>query len=497
MHGKAAWAGRYRPVPGPAILAQVSDPDLIRGPANGPFDLLVINGTLVSGGGRRHADLGVREGRIAAIFEPGAQNVPGASAGGGDAAHATEILDARGLFVLPGVIDGHVHFREPGLEHKEDWLSGSRAAVHGGVTTVLEMPNTQPPTRSLGDARAKLALAASSAHCDFGIFGLLDPPAMAGIAEVATSGQVVGLKAFLGPSTGDIASPSDDELLVALGVARAAGLRTAFHAEDAATLRWSEADVADRSDALAHLDGRPPRAEVAAIERIGGLLSRAGAAGHILHLSSEEGIDAVRRWRSRGVDLTCEVTPQHVLLGVRAYDELGGQVKCNPPVRGEPHASALATALADGTIDCVASDHAPHAPAEKSDLDIRRVAAGVAGVETLLPLMLSAVDAGRLTLERLVEVSAEAPARIWGLGPAKGSLEVGADADLVVVELAREGVIRGAELHGRHPLTPFEGRATHGAVVATLVRGRVAVRDGRLGGAAGWGRPVTVRGGRS
>ena len=447
------------------------------------FDLLVRNGTVVTGGGRRDVDVAVIGGRVAAFGERGEL---GAGA-------AVEELDASGLLVLPGVVDGHVHFREPGLEHKEDWLSGSRAAVHGGVTTVVEMPNTRPPTRSVAAARAKLALAGAKAYCDFGLLGLLDRgTSERALSQLLESGLVVGLKVFLGPSTGDLVAPDDDVLASALAQAGRSGVRTAFHAEDAAILGRAAMATASRSDAPAHLEARPVEAEVAAIDHAGRLLLGAGAAGHILHLSSADGVEAVRRWRARGADLTCEVTPHHVFLGREAYAELGGRIKANPPVRGEPHSTALLAALADGTIDAVASDHAPHAPAEKSSPDIRRVEAGVAGVETTLPLLLEAVAAGRLSLERVVQATSEAPARAWRLWPAKGSIEPGADADLALVDLGRKRVIRGATLHGRHGDTPFEGRTVRAAVVATIVRGRLVMRDGELLAEPGWGRPVRV-----
>jgi dihydroorotase len=425
------------------------------------LDLVIVNGTVLTAARRRQADVAIRDGRIHALGERHEFDES-----------AAELLDAGGLFVLPGVIDGHVHFREPGLEHKETWLTGSRAAVHGGVTTVLEMPNTVPPTRSVADALAKLELAAASSYCDFGIFGLVDPPSIAGLPELLESGLIVGLKVFLAPSTGGIAAPTDEQLLRALALARAVGMRTAFHAEDGRTIQASGG-------------ARPIEAEVRAIDHAAGMLSRSGAAGHILHLSSEAGIEAVRRWRARGVDLTCEVTPHHLLL--RSPDE----AKVYPPLRGEPHTEALMAALMDGTIDCVASDHAPHSPAEKSGPDPSRLAAGAPGVETMLPLMLTLVDAGRLSLERMVAVTSEGPARTWGLWPAKGSLDPGADADLVVVELASEGVIRGAELHGMHPMTPFEGRVIHGRAIATLVRGQVVAGGEQPRGAPGWGRPVS------
>jgi dihydroorotase len=446
------------------------------------FDLIVRNGAVVTAVVDRSVDIGIRDGRFAALSERG--TLDGESA---------DEIDATGLQLLPGVIDGHVHFREPGFEYKEDWLTGSRAAVMGGVTTVLDMPNTQPPTRGADDARQKANLADQHSYCDFGLFGVVDADFHAGRqAELVGSGLVVGLKVFLGPTTGGLAAPNDADLLTALSLARDAGMRVGFHAEDAEIIARIASMVGDSTDALAHLETRPAAAEVAAIDHAGRLLEQTGAAGHVFHLSSAAGLAAVERLRGRGLDLTCEVTAHHCFLGRDDYGRLGGQVKVNPPVRGEPDASALLEALADGRIDCIASDHAPHAPGEKSRDYPTDALAGFAGVETSLPLFLTAVAQGQLSLERLSDATSAAPARVWGLA-GKGSIEVGADADLTIVDVTREGMIRGADLHGKHPLTPFEGVPTVGAAVATVVRGRIVMRDGELLVEPGWGQKVSRR----
>ena len=433
------------------------------------LDLVIRNGTLVTGSGRHTADVGIAGGSIVAI----------------DAhleASAADEFDAAGLFVLPGVIDGHVHFREPGLEYEETWLTGSRAAVMGGVTTVLEMPNTVPPTDTVERARAKLALAEQAAYCNFGIFGLIGE-SLDALPDLARSGLVVGLKVFLGPSTGGLRAPDDDGLRRALAIAREAGLRVAFHAEDRAIVEQAEAAmmVAGRTDPLAHLEARPTAAEVDAIDHAGNLLLDSNARGHILHLSSADGLEAVERWRAKGVDLTCEVTPHHLLLDRDVYGTAGGLARVNPPIRGGQDAIALRAALADGRIDMVATDHAPHRAADKLRSSIWDVPSGFAGTETMLPMLLTrSVHEGWLTLERLVQVTSEAPARIWGLGPTMGSMAIGADADLTIVDLDREGVVRAADLHGLNNLSPFEGTAIRGTAVATIVRGVVVMRDGRL-----------------
>jgi dihydroorotase len=444
------------------------------------FDLVIRNGTVVTSGGSRVADVGVRGETIAAI-EPGLEP---------DAASAD--IDATGLHVLPGVIDDHVHFREPGLEHEETWLSGTRAAVFGGVTTVLDMPNTVPPTDTVMRAEHKLTLARASAYCDFGIFGLLGTNADS-VAELVLSESVAGLKCFLGPTTGGLSGPDDDELRRALVLARQAGARVAFHAEDRALISQREASIraARRTDARAHLESRPAEAEVAAIGHAARLLQESDAAGHILHLSSADGVAATDAWRARGVDLTCETTPHHMLLDDDVYRRFGAVAKVNPPIRTRRDSAELAAALRDGRIDVVASDHAPHVLADKQRDSIWDCAAGFAGVETMLPLLLTEVAAGRLTMERLVRAASEGPARTWGLYPSKGALEVGSDADLTLVDVHREGVIEAYNLHGLYNHSPFEGRKTVGAPLTTIVRGRLVVRDGALVASPGWGRAVS------
>lgn len=425
------------------------------------FDLVIRNGTLVTSAGRRQADLGVAGERITAVEE----HLPE------DAANE---LDATGLFVIPGVIDGHVHFREPGLEHEETWATGTRAAVHGGVTTVLDMPNTVPPTNRVERARAKLAIAEQSAVCNFGIFGLIGE-SLDGLEELANSGMVIGLKVFMGPTTGDLRAPDNHGLMHALAIARDADLRVAFHAEEREIIERAEAAVraSGRTDALAHLDARPVAAEVTAIDRAGKLLRETGARGHILHLSSELGLTAVEYWRSEGVDLTCEVTPHHLFLDRDVYAAAAGVARVNPPIRGGRDADALREALADGRIDSVASDHAPHLAADKQRTTIWDVPSGFAGVETLLPLLLTrAVNEGWLPLERLVQTTSEAPARIWNLG--SRTIAAGAVADLTILDVERVGRIQAGTMHGLNNLSPYEGTTTLGAPVATIVRGRRA-----------------------
>jgi dihydroorotase len=438
--------------------------------------LIVKNGIVVTPEATFAADLAISEGRFSAI-----------AVLGGVATlerQADEVLDATGLHVLPGVIDPHVHFREPGLEHKEDLASGSLAAVMGGVTTVIDMPNTVPPTATAEAVRQKRELVETKSYCDVRIIGAFTQDNLDELLPMSDAG-VVGYKVFLGETTGGLAAPDDGTLLEGMSLIAATGKRIAFHAENDEIIRHASARLraAGRTDARAHLESRPALAEVEAIQRACLFALHTGARIHILHVSSAQGLAMIETWRGRGVDVTCELTAHHAFLTSEPMHRLGARLRVNPPVREPGHGDILLEALASGRIDAIASDHAPHTPEEKLHDDIWRSVSGFAGVEISVPLFLTAVHAGRLSLNTFVRATSRAPAQIWGLHPQKGEIRIGSDGDLTIVDLERRGVIRAAELHGKNNLTPFETAATVGGPVAAVVRGRVVARDGELTGA--------------
>lgn len=439
-------------------------------------DLLIRGGTVVSPRGRARLDVAAQDGRIVALLAPGTGDVD-----------ARETIDAGGLFVLPGVIDGHVHFREPGLTWKEDIATGSHAAVMGGVTTVLEMPNTVPATDSVEHAALKASRVPGRAWCDIGLIGVVTETNAPELRPMAEARLVVGFKAFLGPTTGGIEAPSDGAILDALAEVRDLGMRLGFHAENGAIVAWATDRVraAGRADPLAHLDGRPALAEEESVNRMALFALRTGCPIHIFHLTSAPGLAAVEAWRARGADITCEVGPQHAFLGAEEMPVVGPRMRINPPIRlrAEGHGDALLDGVARGAVTAIATDHSPHTREEKLHDDIWQAVSGYAGVETSLALFLTeGVAAGRLTLEQLVRATSEGPARTWGLWPNKGWIGVGGDADLTLVDLDRPGVVDEATLHGRSSVTPFHGWTTRGAPVSTVVRGRVVMREGALHG---------------
>ncbi len=397
-------------------------------------------------------DVGVRDGRFAALAPPGS------------APADAPTLDAGGCIVLPGLVDAHVHFREPGLVHKEDWGSASTAAVAGGVTTVLDMPNVLPPTATPAALEEKVARVAGRSRCHYGFYGLLAAANADQIEALAAAGAA-GLKLFLGETTASLPAPADGALLEALRVAGACGLRTMVHAENGDLLAAAARRATGLDGLDAHLAARPALAEVEAVTRICLLASAAGAPLAIAHLAAAGAVRAVRRAKVDGVDVRGEACPHHLLLTHAQAAHLGSLAKVNPPLRTEADQAALWVGIADGTIDEIGSDHAPHATSEKA-VAVAVAPAGFAGVQLTLPMLY-----GRLGPRRLVGLCAEGPARTWGLWPSKGRIALGADADLVVVR--PHPPAQPAAQWSRHPDGPILRLCPPTAeVVATLVDGR-------------------------
>ncbi|QLD89377.1 dihydroorotase [Natronomonas salina] len=399
-----------------------------------------------------------------------------------------DVLEADGKRLLPGMIDAHVHFREPGFSHKETWTTGSRSAAAGGVTTVFDQPNTDPPTVDAPSFDEKAELAAASA-VDYGINGgvtedwnpdeLLSKP-LAALGEV-----------FLADSTGDMGIEAD---LFEEAVERAtdAGVTVTVHAEDAdlfdesvlprSTEDASEEDTdsraaRERDDADAWSAYRTAEAEAAAVERACSVAEEVGAEIHVAHTSTPEGVD-----RATEAGMTCEVTPHHLFLSREDLDDLGTLGRMNPPLRSEERREALFERLVDGTVDVVATDHAPHTRDEK-DAGIWEAPSGVPGVETALPLLLEEARRGAIGYERVRDVTAANVAEIFDL-PRKGRIEEGRDADLVLVDPEERVQIRGEKLHSKCGWTPFEGRQAVFPEL-TMVRGTVVYHDGAFAEAEG------------
>jgi dihydroorotase len=431
------------------------------------FDLVFKGGTVVNQAGAGLADIGVRDGRIAEI----------GSIGEG---MAGEIVDATGLHILPGVIDSQVHFREPGLEHKEDLASGSRSAVLGGVTAVFEMPNTKPPTTTAAALAAKVAAATGRMHCDFAFFVGATRDNVDDLGRLEREPGAAGVKVFMGSSTGDLLV--DDEQTLARVLA-AISRRAAFHSEDEARLK-ERVKLQRQGDPSSHSEWRDPQAALASTERLLRLAARAGKRVHVLHVSTGEEMALLALHKDIA---SVEVTPQHLTLATPdAYEVLGTKAQMNPPLRDRHHRERLWWGVERGVVDVLGSDHAPHTLEEKAKT-YPGTPSGMPGVQTLVPIMLDHVNAGRLSLARLVDLTSAGPQRIFGIA-GKGRIAVGYDADLTMVDLKAERIIEDEWIGSKCGWTPFAGRGVKGWPVGTLVRGRLAMWDGELGQPEG--RPV-------
>jgi dihydroorotase len=414
-------------------------------------------------------DIGVAEGRIGAL---GSLN--------GAARAAT--LDARGLTILPGAIDTQVHFREPGLTHKEDIESGSAGAVLGGVTGFFDMPNTNPNTLGVEELDDKLSRAKGRAWCDHAFFVGAAEENVDQLAELERLPGCAGVKVFMGSSTGSLLVGDDDTLLRVLEHGHR---RVAIHAEDEPRLRERLALVRDGADVAMHPEWRDVECALRATSRLLALARATGRRVHVLHVSTEEELDLLAANRDVA---SVELLVNHLSLSAPdCYRKLGTLAQMNPPIRDKRHQDALWRAIAQGLADCIGSDHAPHTREEKAR-PYPQSPSGMPGVQTLLPVMLNHVAAGRLSLARLVDLTSAGPARLYGIA-GKGRIALGYDADFSIVDLAAKRTITNAWMKTRVGWTPFDGLSVTGWPVATIVRGSIVMRDGELQGAP-IGRPV-------
>jgi dihydroorotase len=443
-------------------------------------DLVISGGTLVSPDAEVMASIAIKDGIVRAIGA--AEAMP----------PARETLDARGLHVLPGAIDVHVHFRDPGYPQKEDFASGTAAAAFGGVTTVFDMPNTLPTVATAEALAAKHEIAAAKAHVDYGLYAVLGEESLAHV-DALIQGGIVGFKLYMGNTFGRIPTPSTGAMLEAFELVAPTGKRVSLHAETNSIMerRESRLRAVGRTDPLAHLASRPDVVAIEAVARAAILAEWTGARIHVLHISSAAELRPLAEAKARGVDVTGETCPHYLLLSSDDYSRFGGIIRVNPPVREAENQDPLWAALKSGVIDMIATDHAPHAREEKTRPDIWTVDCGFPGVETQMPLMLSEIARGRGTIRDYVRWSAANPAKVWGLYPRKGVLNVGSDADIAIVDLARRWTIDDAASKSRAKCSPWQGREATALPIHTLVRGRFVMKDRVLQeDARGWGQSV-------
>lgn len=427
------------------------------------FDTIFKGAVVVNHDGRGIRDIGISGGKITAL-------------GSLDSSSAGEVVDARGLTILPGVIDSQVHFREPGLTHKEDLETGSRGAVMGGTTTIFEMPNTDPLTTSAERLAEKVAAGRQRMFCDFAFFVGGTRENIDELPELERLEGAAGIKVFIGSSTGNLLV--DDEPSLNRIIAKI-NRRASFHAEDEERLK-QRADLRVPGDPSSHPVWRDPEAALIATKRLVGLAEKHKKRIHVLHISTAEEmayLAAHKQWAS------VETTPHHLtLVAPDCYERLGAYAQMNPPVRDDSHRQGIWAGIENGVVDVLGSDHAPHTREEK-DQPYPKSHSGMTGVQTLVPIMLDHVNAGRLTLERFVDLTSHGPQRLFNLRD-KGRIAVGYDADLTIVDMDKSVTITNDWIESRSGWTPYDGKAITGWPVGTIVRGRKVMWEGEIQGAA-------------
>jgi dihydroorotase len=422
------------------------------------FDVILSGGALVNHDGEGLRDIGVRNGKVAEIGD-----LASASAG--------EKIDCKGLHILPGVIDTQVHFREPGAPHKEDMESGSRAAALGGVTAVFEMPNTSPLTTGATELADKMTRATHRMHCDFAFWIGGTHENAKHIPELERLPGVAGIKVFMGSSTGSLLVADDDGIAAILShTAR----RAAFHSEDEYRLEQRK-PLRVAGDPSSHPVWRDEISALRATERLLRIARKQRALIHVLHVSTQEEIELLAEHKDLA---SVEATLHHLTLSSDDYFRLGTRVQMNPPVRDARHRDALWRGVQQGIVDVLGSDHAPHTLEEKAK-PYPDSPSGMTGVQTLVPLSLDHVNAGRLTLQRFIDLTSAGPARLFGIA-GKGRVAVGYDADLTVVDLKRRQAIRNEWIASRCGWTPYDGKEVTGWPVGTFVRGARVMWEGQV-----------------
>lgn len=431
------------------------------------YDLIIKNATcaLTDKNGRisfEKTDVGILNSKIANI-----------QTGLADESSSTTIVDARGLHCLPGVIDSQVHFREPGLTHKEDFESGTRSALLGGVTSVFEMPNTMPPTRTTEDFLDKVKRMQNRAWVNMAFFGGAATDNLEQLSLMENLEGCSGIKIFMGSSTGTLLVEDDDNLEKILQQCRR---RVIVHSEDEYRLRERKQIALDAKHARVHHIWRDAETALSSTKRLLALARKLNHLVHVLHITTADEIEVLKQNRDIA---SVEVLPQHLTLSApECYERLGSLAQQNPPIREKNHQDALWKALREGFIDVIGSDHAPHTLEEKSR-EYPSSPSGVPGVQTLIPIMLDHVNKQNLSLEKFVQLVCENPRWVFGC-KTKGRISVGMDADLTLIDLKKQETISNKWIASRAGWTPFDNMKVTGWPVGTIIGGEIKMREGEI-----------------
>lgn len=452
------------------------------------WDHIIRGGEIISTSSRYKANIYIKNGKIAAITN---EELHG---------EAKEITDASGLKVLPGLIDTHVHSRDGGATYKEDFNHSTQAAAAGGITTVFEMPNTNPPVNNRENFVGQVENLQVKAHVNFGLWGIcLGDLNLDDLPDLHELG-VIGFKYFWGYAVDkntyqliynysddmvDVIPPCDDgEVYAMLREVAKTGQTFAIHAENSnlINLLTEEAKATGKNDYQTVLSSRPHLAEVLTIQTGIAMAKATGAKLHVLHISTAEGVQLVREAQKEGYPITGETCPHFLFLTEDDFNQVGNFMKVYPLVKNKKDQKALWEGISDGTISFVCSDHAPHTNEEKTDGDLWSIPAGMCGVETLAPLMLNAVADKKISLEQFVALLSENPAKQFGVFPQKGTIQVGSDADFTIVDKNKEFTIRNKDLHSKSKVSAYDGFSVKGKPVQSIVNGVTVMKDGEIVG---------------
>lgn len=412
---------------------------------------------------------------------------------GDQAIEAAEVIDLQGKVLLPGVVDAHVHFNEPGREHWEGYRTGTMAAAAGGVTSVLEMPlNSTPPTTNLAMLEYKRQVVASQCVVDYGNWGGLVDNNLADLEAMNEEG-VIGYKGFASASGVDFERLNDDLIFDGLNHMRTMGNLIGLHAENEWVCAYlgKQLRAAGRTDRAAWHESRPPFAELETVQRASYWAKVTGGNLHIVHVSIPEGIRHIARAREEGVHVTVETCPHYLFFDHQDFERIGPAAKCAPPIRSRQDVEALWECVLGGLVDTIGSDHSPCTwdEKEKGMEDIWKAWGGISGVQLALPVLLSeGVNRRGLPLPALARMMSYNPARLFGLSPQKGSIRPGADADLVVVDLDKTWTLTAEQLFYKNKFSAYVGSTFNGRVERTLVRGKTVYQDGQILAEPGYGK---------
>lgn len=454
-------------------------------------DLIITGGVITTSSGEQRVGLAINDGIIVAIANDAA--LPS----------ARETIDARGLHILPGLIDTHVHIRDPGRTEREDFQTGTAAAAAGGITTILEMPIAIPPVSTAAALSARVAAARERSYVDFGFYGGAAGDNLDDIEPLAEAGAIA-FKSFRIPAPPGrerefvgLSCPDSGDYFRALERIASTGLVSAVHAEDAQILQRISRDrqANELNPVLTQANERPEIVETASVAQSLALAKATGARIQIVHCSTPTSVDLITQARADGVAATAETCPHYLFLTEAELEKHGPFARINPPLRSAETVDAIWERISRREIDVIGTDHAPFLAHEKEAYwnDLSKAPPGAPGLEAMLPLMLTAVNLGRITLKEMVVLTSENAARIFGLYPKKGVIRVGSEADFVLVDLEYSGKIDTSQWHSKSRETAriWNSYPVRGKVVATYVRGRLIVRNNTIAASPGWGRFIS------